>query len=89
MEIARRGYTGHWKYSPVDRKWHECARIILKEEEKEVLRLSMQGYTMKDISEHVSKSLDTVKTYKRRIFEKLEVENITEAISYAINNNLL
>ena len=60
-----------------------------KEAEKEVLVLSAQGYTMKEIAEKVCKSIDTVKFYRKQVFEKLEVENITEALSFAINYGLL
>ena len=41
------------------------------------------------IAEKVCKSIDTVKFYRKQVFEKLEVENITEALSFAINYGLL
>ena len=42
-------------------------------EEKQILTLSAQGYTMKEIAEKMLRSFDTVKFYRRQIFEKLDV----------------
>ncbi|MBQ3632216.1 MAG: response regulator transcription factor, partial [Prevotella sp.] len=50
---------------------------------------SAQGYTMKEISDHICRSFDTVKFYRRQLFEKLDVANITEAIAFATNYGLL
>ena len=50
---------------------------------------SAQGYTMKEIAEKMLRSFDTVKFYRRQLFEKLDVANITEAIAFATNYGLL
>ncbi|MBQ9216032.1 MAG: helix-turn-helix transcriptional regulator [Prevotella sp.] len=57
--------------------------MTLKPEEKQILTLSAQGYTMKEIAGQMLRSFDTVKFYRRQIFEKLDVQNITEALSLA------
>jgi len=44
---------------------------------------------MRDIAQKLCKSLDTIKTHKRKMFAKLEVRNITEALSFAVNYNLI
>ena len=69
--------------------WIEQEEIKLKTEEKEVLVLSARGYTMKEIAEKVCKSIDTVKFYRKQVFEKLEVENITEALAFVTNYGLI
>jgi DNA-binding CsgD family transcriptional regulator len=78
-----------YTYSLTIHKWSKKESVTLTETEKDILRLSLQGYTMKDMSSILFKSLDTIKAYKKHIFKKLEVRNITEALSYAINYKLL
>lgn len=89
IEVIRRGYNTRWKYSTETHTWKECEGVALKDYEKEVLYLSAQGYTMSEISERMCKSLDTIKGYKRQIFEKLDVGSITEALSMIINQRMI
>jgi DNA-binding CsgD family transcriptional regulator len=89
IEFRRMGTSQHQVYSLTEHQWIPQEEIRLKTEEKEVLVLSARGYTMKEIAEKVCKSIDTVKFYRKQVFEKLEVENITEALSFAINYGLL
>lgn len=79
----------YYEYSLNEHKWMKKECITLNEVEREVLILSAQGHTMNDIADMLCKSVDTIKTYKRVLFSKLGVKNITEAMSYAINNKLL
>lgn len=78
-----------YEYSLEKHKWIKNDGITLNETEREVLLQSAQGYTMNDIADRLCKSVDTVKACKRALFAKLEVRNITEALSYAINYRLL
>ena len=89
IEFRHWGTSQYSVYSLTEHQWIDQDEIKLKPEEKEVLVLSAQGYTMKEIAEKVCKSIDTVKFYRKQVFEKLEVENITEALSFAINYGLL
>ena len=57
--------------------------------EKEIISLSAQGYTEIDVAAKINKSHNTLKTYKRNIFRKLQVSNITEAMTFCLNYNLL
>ena len=61
----------------------------ISEGERAVLILSIQGYTMSEIADKICLSPDTIKKYRQRIFEKLDVRNISEAIVAAANNKLL
>ena len=61
----------------------------LSEGERAVLILSIQGYTMSEIADKICLSPETIKKYRQRIFEKLDVRNISEAIVAAANNKLL
>ena len=73
----------YYEYSLTKKTWIKKCDVSLTEIERDILHLSTQGYTMKEIAEKLCKSLDTIKTYKRRLFSKLEVKNITEALSFA------
>jgi DNA-binding CsgD family transcriptional regulator len=88
VEFHKNGISNFWTYSFEGHRWKECEGISLKEEEIEVLRLSAAGFTMVEIADKMCRSLDTIKFYKRRAFEKLGVANITEAISRAALNKL-
>lgn len=79
----------YWEYSREGHKWRKNSIGTLCDEERLILLLSAQGYKMNEISERIYKSLDTVKFYKRRLFEKMEVNNITEALAYALIYRLI
>ena len=89
IEISRQGCNSRWRYHPENKKWVKYAGVELKDYEKEVLRLSAQGCTMNEISEQIHKSVDAIKGYKRLLFEKLNVGNITEALGFAIHHRLI
>lgn len=77
-----------WSYNTKTGKWRENQLLALKEIEKDVILFSAQGYTTKDIAIKLCKSMDTIKSYKHGIFEKLGVRNMSEAILYAMNERL-
>ena len=56
----------------------------LSEREREVLDLLSQGLMYKEISEKLGISFETVRTYIRRIYEKLQVRTRTEAVAKAL-----
>ena len=58
-------------------------------DEKSVIQLAAKGYTIEQIAEQMCKAVDTVKQCRRRLFAKLGVDNIAEAVVFAINNKLL
>ena len=63
--------------------------LSLSQQEKQVLILSAQGYTVPQIADRMCRAVDTVKTYKRALFERLGVRSITEALTVAANQGLL
>ena len=81
--------TTFFQYSLIDHKWEQHEEVALTDNEREVLSLSTQGYTMNDIADYICKSVDTVKAYKRSIFAKMNVRNIAEALTYAQNHQLI
>lgn len=83
-EFHKRGQEAFWEFSFDSHRWIKRKGILLKKAEIEVLRLSAAGLNMSEIADVMCRSIDTIKYYKRQAFEKLEVRNITEAISRAI-----
>ncbi len=69
--------------------WNLLAPVQLGADEKSVIQLAAKGYTIEQIAEKMCKSVDSVKQYRRRLFAKLGVDNIAEAVVFAINNKLL
>ena len=89
IEMFKSNSSVYWSYNRKNKKWEEKARPQLKEIEKEVLRLSAMGFTMHEIADKIHRSFDTVKVYRKNLFEKLDVDNISEAICYAMNRKLI
>lgn len=63
--------------------------IILSPREREVLRLIVRGYSLKEIAGKLFLSVKTVDTYKTRIMEKLDFTRKSDLIEYAIKYGLL
>lgn len=78
-----------YEYCFRSHKWLEKEEILLTETERKILSLSAQGYTMNDIADIICKSIDTVKAYKRSMFQKMGVKNIVEALMCAQNHQLI
>jgi DNA-binding NarL/FixJ family response regulator len=57
--------------------------------EKEVLKYLVEGYSYKMIADRCGVSFETVKTYIKRIYEKLHVASMTEAVVKALKENLV
>lgn len=53
----------------------------LSPREEAVLNLLSKGYTYKQIADDLRISIDTIRTYLRRIYEKLHVQSRTEAVA--------
>ena len=87
--MKRPGSGMFYQYSLYDHKWEKHKEITLTDNEREVLSLSTQGYTMNEIADHIGTSVDTVKACKRSIFQKMDVKNIAEAVTYAQNHQLI
>lgn len=58
-----------------------AAYDMLTEREKEILRFLVQGFLYKEIAGKLSLSIETIRTYIRHIYEKLQVHSRTDAIN--------
>lgn len=88
--ITKSDSTVFYEYVPnIERNWIERPEINLNEYERDVLILSAQGNAMHEIAKTLHRSVDSIKSYKRSIFKKMAVNNISEAITYAHNHHLI
>ena len=55
--------------------------IHLSPREEMVLNCLAKGLTYKQIADQLEISIDTIRTYLRRIYEKLHVQSRTEAVA--------
>lgn len=89
ITIYKKGDNKLFKYDLEGSFWRTSERIKLTNREKEILLFSTRGYTISEIAEAIFVSPDTVKFHRRKLFDKLDVTNISEAIAYATNNKLI
>ncbi|WP_212005165.1 response regulator transcription factor [Chitinophaga sp. HK235] len=87
--IYKQGSVEMWELNVGKKMWHKSEKPVLTERETEVLRLHAQGLSINQIAEKIFVAPDTIKYYRRRIFERLEVNNIMDALSYAVNSKLI
>ena len=77
------------KYNLKRNFWESTEKIKLAKREQEIIELSTRGFTINEIAEAIFISPDTVKFHRRKLFEKLDVSTISEAIAFVTNNKLL
>lgn len=79
----------YFEYNLNTRRWDRKKMPSLTAGEKAMLVLSMQGFTIIETADKMCLSVDTIKKYRRQIFDKLEVKNMPEAIVAAANSKLI
>ena len=75
---------------------HQFQTILPEEEkdyhlssrEKEVLSLLVEGLSYKMIAAKLNITYDTVRAHMKKIYEKLHVASMTEAVAKAITQNI-
>lgn len=77
------------EYSLADGKWHDSAPIVLSETEQNLLMMSAQGYTTEEIANRLFRTADTMKYHRKKIFRKLGVETISEALVTVMSSNVM
>ena len=61
----------------------------ITQREKEIIRLIVDGRSTEEISEMLIISYETVKSHRKNIFRKLNLNKVTELIKYAYEHQLL
>ena len=67
-------------YNFADKQWEKHAYEQLTDNEIHMIMLSRQGHGIGNIATIMNKSTDTVKGYRKAVFDKLNVTNIQSAI---------
>lgn len=89
IRIYKQGSDEVWELDTENCIWRKSEKPKLTNREKEILRLHAQGLTINQIAERIFVAPDTVKYYRRRIFESLDAANMVEALSYAVNSKII
>lgn len=71
------------------KRWKKQPPLVLTGREREILQLSVKGLSNAEIGECLFIDANTVKYHKKKLFEKLHADNITEAIGIAANMKLI
>jgi DNA-binding NarL/FixJ family response regulator len=67
----------------------QAADYRLSAREHEILTLLCKGNSYKMIASELNLSFETIRSYIKKIYEKLQVNSATEAVSKAINERLI
>lgn len=62
---------------------------LLSDREMQVLQHIASGKTTSETAREISLSVNTIRTYRTRILERLDLKNSAELTKYALNNNLI
>lgn len=89
IKIFKNGENKVYSYNLIHDCWESSEKVSLSRREKEILQFSTRGFTINEIADTIFVTPDTVKFHRRKLFEKLEVTNISEAIVFATNNKLI
>lgn len=83
-EIARKVVAALQRRGPVQRPDQ-----ALTPHETRIVRLLAEGDSYQDVGERLGITVNTVRNYIRRIYEKLQVHTKSEAVSKALRGRLI
>lgn len=69
--------------------WEKQDVPPLKDIERDIIVLSAQGKTMREIAKELGRSEDTIKACKRELFKKLETSNMVQTVQFVMNYKLM
>lgn len=75
--------------SELNRETEKLPHETLTDREFQVFHLLVAGKKLKAIADELCLSINTVSTYKTRIFEKMGMKNIADLVHYAIDHHLI
>ncbi|HTX89202.1 MAG TPA: response regulator transcription factor [Bacteroidales bacterium] len=67
----------------------ERTAVTLSDREKEVIRLSAEGFSNSEIGEKLQISIRTVETHKNHVMKKLGLKSTVELVKFAIRSKLI
>lgn len=87
--ITREDDNTFYRYDLERSVWLEQEELSLDEREKEIISLSSRGLSVDEIGQKLYLSKDAVKYHRKKLFEKLSVRNISEAVAYVKYKSLI
>ncbi len=78
-----------WKYDFLAMKWNEYKEMQLSETEKRVMLYVCNGLSIKQIANKLSRTESSIKNTRSKIFFKLGVGSIQEAVMTVLTHRLL
>ena len=87
--LSKTGEDSFWELDVARGVWNKIEKSTLTERELHTVRLHAQGLTISQIADKMCIAIDTVKFHRRKLFDKLNVRNMGEALAYVKNNKLL
>ena len=78
-----------WQFSLEIGRCQQLESIELNDYEKSVIRMANRGLSVSEIAQKINRSEDSVKGYRKSLFQKLGVGNISEAIAVATQRRLI
>ena len=87
--ISKHNSNEGWALNLETKVWSKLIKPELNEKELETLKKYAQGFSIDEIAQQLYVSLDSVKYYRRKIFEKFEVKNMQEALGYALQHKII
>ena len=88
MTIVKEEGGSVYKYDTCNMRWIESDKVVLNDMELDVITRTMKGMTVSLMSSFIYKTKDTIKSCKKKLFSKLGVKNMHEALIYIINNHM-
>lgn len=84
LRIEKNGSKNFYLFDFQKSEWKENRIEELDRRDFECLKMAAQGFSIEDIAMKLCVSSDTIKAMRRRLFLRWGVDNIQEAISYAV-----
>ena len=89
IKITKQGDKEIFLFDLMQNRWKNVETINISDREREILQLSIRGFTINEIAQEKFVSPETIKFHRKKLFNKLKVTHISEAIFHAANNRLL
>lgn len=77
------------EYNLITKRWKLKKEELLTECERAVLMLARQGLSSKEIADYLHKGYFTIRNLIKKIFYKLNVHTMQEAVEYAVDHCLI
>lgn len=89
VEIHKEGSSVKWQLDPAKKVWVSQSKHQLSERELQILQLYAQGFSIQQIADRLHVAVDTVKYHRRKIFDRIGVKTMVQALAYAVSNKLV